>query len=254
MGLIKSIVVDVIEGAVDSVVEGAAIVAASGIVTAGAVAVDATAKAAEGVVVAAKATGKGVKTVTKGVVSVSKSIGQGISKANNYIKELKEPLIQKKIEKLYKEADELYLFSIVDKKDKFLFNIYTHNIEPCFVLEKDKLDINKYYLSSVNGKRIATFAKGKKLFKKFISINTIDNKTYTFERDKSDDDKTKYLLNENYKIVKSNMMSGLEFYDDNNLIGKMKSNPVSDVEYAIQVFDEEKDLEVFIMSICRIIY
>lgn len=243
MGLLRNIIVDVTSNAIEEAVEDAAIVALGGIAAAAEVAVNVTEKAAEG-----------VTAVAKGTVKVAKAISNGFNKASESYKELTAPLAKKKIEKMKNDCAELLLMQVVENKDNYSINFYTPDLELCLTLNETSKD-SKYELKSINGDNIAQFARKRKLFAKYISVKSIDCvKERIFDNKSTDDSKTKFVFDGKYRIVKNNIFSDYEIFDGDQRIASIKSKPVSYVDYAIMIHDENKDMESILTTISKIIF
>ena len=97
--------------------------------------------------------------------------------------------------------------------------------------------------------------KKKKLFSKYINVNSVDCSNDRIFNDKSEDDKkTKFVFNDEYKIVKNNLISDFEIHYLDKKIATIKSKPVSDIDYAIMIYDDKKDMESVLTIISKIIY
>lgn len=254
MGILRNIIVDVTSNVVEEAVRDTAAVALGGIAAVTGVAINATEKAAEGVAVVAKGTAKGVSAAAKGTVKAAKVIGSGINKANESFKELTAPLAKKKIEKMNNECAELLLMQVVESKDSYSINFYTPDLELCLTLNETSKD-SKYELKSINGDNIAYFARKRKLFAKYVTVKSIDcAKERIFDNKSTDDSKTKFMFNGEYRIVKNNIISDYEIFEGDQKIASIKSKPVSYVDYAIMIHDENRDMEAILTTISKIIF
>lgn len=199
---------------------------------------------------AANAVSAAAGTAKAGVSAAAKAVGKGIDKTGTFIHKVKEPLELRKIEKLSAACSELLLFKVNRASKELSVGIYTSALD----LLMNVFWFNGHYvLRGADGSFIATFTKQRKLFINQIIINTVDGFSHEFSGKASSEDKTKYQMDNKYKLVKVGMSGDLDIYFANKKTASLRSKPISDVDYALQVYDEITDLESVLVSVARIL-
>lgn len=202
---------------------------------------------------AGKAAQEAVRDVAIGAVAlvagVAEGVTKGVQKVSGVAAKIGTPITKKRIEKLSQECEDLYLLSVDRQNGGKHIQFFTSNVDLCLSLVKENKNSEKYKLIGVNDRVVAEVKRKRRLFKEYLSITTSDGIEHTFSEAPHSENKTNFELDKQMKIVRNNILSDYDFYYKERKIATLKRKPANSVDYALQVFDNQKDLNIILMAI-----
>ena len=244
MGLIKDMIVNAAASAAKEATRDLAVGAAAGVITAVTAVSAATVKGAKYVV-------KGASAAAKGVTSAVNAVGDGINRASEYIRKISDPINQKKVAVLKEKCSELILLSDEKGKEGHVIYCYTGDIELCMTFTQKK-DLCK--LAGIDDSLIASFKREKTLFTTRIIVTLMDGTKYVFTSNDSKESNIKYKFGDSFFISRNNILSDYDIYYGNEIIASIKSKPISEVDCAILIQNDNYDAEIMAIAICKLIF
>lgn len=186
------------------------------------------------------------------VAGAAEGVVKGVQKVSDLTVKISAPLTKKKIEKLRKECSDLYLLSITRQNGGKQIQFYTADVDLCLSLVKDSGN-EKYRLLSLNDRVIANIRRKKRLFKEYLSIVMSDGIEHIFSEASRSEDKTQFELDKQMKIVRNNILSDYEYFVGGKKVASLKHKPANSIDYALQVFENQYDLNIILMTVGIII-